>query len=843
MDCILFYRLGDFYEMFYEDAKKASKVLGIALTARQSGSNEKAPMCGIPYHAVGTYLPKLIHNGFKVAICEQIGDPKTSKGPVERQVVRVITPGTILDENYLNADQNNYIVSIYSKQDNYGLAFCDLSTGVFKVALIKGEDSLIDEIAKLNPIECLMPDSFEKKAIFEKITSGTNIFTLANSNYNYEKLLNLLKDKFSANHIFSIGLHNNRVSLLAAGALYKYIQANLKTELDHINHMEVYSPDSYMVLDYATRRNLELTTNINGNKENTLLATIDNTITAGGARILRQWIEQPLKNIHEIVSRHDLVEYFIQRNIVREELRMYLRDFYDMERLITKILYGNADARDLLSLKRSLLLVPNIKHLFAKENFLPLRKIIDGLDPLIHLVELLDKSIINDPPSGLKDGNIIKYGYHDEVDNLREAKRGGKEWIANLEMEERERIGVKSLKVGFNKVFGYYIEVTNANLNQVPDYFIRKQTLANCERYITPKLKELENLILNAEEKLYDLEYRLFQEVRNEVTLYVQQIKNNANIVSQLDSFSSLSVTAEQNNYIRPRIDASTKLRIIRGRHPVVERSMGHLFIPNDIEMNATTNELMVITGPNMSGKSTYLRQNAILVLMAQMGSFVPAEEAEIGIVDRIFTRIGSSDNLAQGQSTFMVEMQEVANIVKYATKNSLVILDEVGRGTSTYDGVSLAWAISEHIHTNIKAKTLFATHYHELTKLQEEYKGIKNYNVGVVEKGDEITFLHEVREGSTDRSYGIQVARLAGLPKELLEKARYILKKLEQDSKFLAVDPTKQGEIEKIIPNIKLSVIEEEIEKLDVWNMTPINALNVLAELQNEIRLKKEVK
>jgi len=845
MDCILFYRLGDFYEMFYEDAKKASKVLGIALTARQSGTSEKAPMCGIPYHAVGSYLPKLLHNGYKVAVCEQIGDPKTSKGPVERQVVRVITPGTILDENYLSADQNNYIVSIYSKQDNYGLAFCDLSTGIFKVALIKGEDSLIDEIAKLNPIECLTPDSFEKKTLLKKITARTNIYTLANSNYNYERLLNVLKDKFSANHIFSIGLHNNRVSLLAAGALYKYIQTNLKTEIDHINQMEVYSPDAYMVLDYATRRNLELTANINGNKENTLLSIIDNTITAGGARVLRQWIEQPLKNIDEIVSRHDLVEYFIQRSVVREELRNYLRDFYDMERLITKIMYGNADAKDLLALKTSLALVPNIKALFAEETFSPLRKIIDILDPLIYLVDLLDKSIINDPPSGLKDGNIIKKGYHEEVDKLREAKRSGKAWIANLEMEEKERIGVKSLKVGFNKVFGYYIEVTNANLNAVPEYYIRKQTLANCERYITPKLKELENLILDAEEKLFELEYRLFHAVRQDVTTYVQQIKSNAKLVATLDVFSGLSVTAEQNNYIRPKIGPSTKLRIIKGRHPVVERSMGHLFIPNDIDMHNTTNDLMVITGPNMAGKSTYLRQNAILVLMAQMGSFIPADEAEIGIVDRIFTRIGSSDNLAQGQSTFMVEMQEVANIVKYATKNSLVILDEVGRGTSTYDGVSLAWAISEHIYTNIKAKTLFATHYHELTKLQEEHKGIKNYNVGVVEKGDEITFLHEVREGSTDRSYGIQVARLAGLPKEILERARYILQRLEQDSNFLATasGTIQHEEMEVKKFNVKLSVIEEEIERLDVWNMTPINALNILADLQNEIRLKRGAK
>ena len=843
MDCILFYRLGDFYEMFFEDAKNASKVLGIALTARQSGTSEKAPMCGIPYHAVGSYLPKLLHKGFKVAICEQIGDPKTSKGPVERKVVRVITPGTILDDSYLSADQNNYIVSIYSKQDEYGLAFCDLSTGVFKVALIKGEDSLIDEIAKLNPAECIMPDSFEKRGILTKVSPTTNIYTLANSTYNYEKLLNVLKEKFSANHIFSIGLHNNRASLFAAGALYRYIKANLKTDLDHINYLEAYSPDAYMVLDYATRRNLELTVNISGNKENTLLATIDNTVTAGGARVLRQWIEQPLKNIDEIVLRHDLVEFFLQRSILRQELRNYLKDFYDMERLISKIMYGNADARDLLSLKNSLSLVPKIKELLSDENFSPLREIIDRLDSLYNLVDLLDKGIINDPPSGLKDGNLIKSGYHEEVDRLREAKRCGKAWIASLELEEREKIGVRSLKVGFNKVFGYYIEITNANRQQVPEYYIRKQTLANCERYITPKLKDLENLILDAEEKLYELEYSLFHRIRREVIVYVQQIRSNANLVAQLDVFSSLSVTAELNNYVRPKIYPSTILRIVKGRHPVVERSMGHLFIPNDLDIDSTINELMIITGPNMAGKSTYLRQNAILILMAQMGSFIPAADAEIGIVDRIFTRIGSSDNLAQGQSTFMVEMQEVANILKYATKNSLIILDEVGRGTSTYDGVSLAWAISEHIHTNLRAKTLFATHYHELTKLQEEYKGIKNYNVGVIEKGDEITFLHKVREGSTDKSYGIQVARLAGLPKELLEKAKYILQRLEHDSMFLADGTSRQSETVIIHQDLTMNLLEEKILRLDVWNMTPINALNVLAELQNEIQLKREVK
>lgn len=846
MDSILFYRLGDFYEMFYDDAILASKVLGIALTARQTGTKEKAPMCGIPYHAVDTYLPRLLQQGYKVAVCEQVGDPKLSKGPVERKVLRVISPGTILDEKYLSADQNNYIVSIYSKQDNYGLAYCDLSTGDFKVALIKGEDSLIDEVAKLNPVECIVPDSFEQKILFKKMGQKTNIYTISNSIYNYEKMLDLLKDSFSANHVFSIGLHNNRVSLLAAGVLYKYLQTNLKTELDHLSNIEVYIPETYMVLDYATRRNLELTANINGNKENTVLSAIDNTTTAAGARVLRQWIEQPLKDIKEIESRLDMVAFFNENVLIREELRNYLKNLYDMERLITKILYGSADARDLSALRSSLCLLPGIRDLFAGQSLEPLKTIIDSLNSLDELVSLLKVSIDDSPASGLKDGNIIKPGYNTDVDRLREAKSKGKTWIASLEMEEREKLGIKSLKVGYNKVFGYYIEITNANLSQVPEHYMRKQTLANCERYITPKLKELENLILDAEEKLYELEYRLFQDIREKVNLHVQEIKNNANLLARLDVFASLSVTAEKNKYNRPKILESNNLKIINGRHPVVEKSLAHLFVPNDIDMN-DANRLMVITGPNMAGKSTYLRQNAVLVLMAQMGSFIPADEAEIGIVDRIFTRIGSSDNLAQGQSTFMVEMQEVANILKYATKDSLIILDEVGRGTSTYDGVSLAWAISEFIHTNIRAKTLFATHYHELTRLQEDHEGIKNYNVGVVEKGDEITFLHKVYEGSTDKSYGIQVARLAGLPADLLAKARKILHSLEKDSTFLSASFIGKTELDKVEVDydkdkVRLSVIDEEIDGLDLWNMTPMNALNKLAQFQNEIRLKRGI-
>lgn len=845
MDSILFYRLGDFYEMFYDDAILASKILGIALTARQAGTKEKAPMCGIPYHAVDNYLPKLLQQGYKVAICEQVGDPKLSKGPVERKVVRIISPGTVLDEKYLPADKNNYIVSIYAKQDSYGLAYCDLSTGDFKVAYIKGEDSLIDEVAKLNPSECIIPDSFEQQILLKKVDQKTNIYTLSNNIYNYEKMLELLKDKFSAKHVFSIGLHNNRVSLLAAGVLYKYLQTNLKNDLEHLTNIEVYIPENYMILDYATRRNLELTANINGNKENTLLSAIDNTITAAGARVLRQWIEQPLKNIKEIEQRLDMVAFFNENVLLREELRSYLKNFLDMERLISKILYGNADARDLVALKNSLCLLPKIRDLFTGQSLEPLNKIINKLNTLEHLVVLLKDSINDSPASGLKEGNIIKPGYNPDVDRLREAKNSGKTWIADLEIKERERLGIKSLKIGYNKVFGYYIEVTNANLGQVPEHYIRKQTLANCERYITPELKELENLILDAEEKLNELEYKLFQEVREKVTLHVQEIKNNANLVARLDVFSSLSVTAEKNRYIRPKIFENNELKIKNGRHPVVEKVLGHLFIPNDINM-CDANRLMIITGPNMAGKSTYLRQNAILVLMAQMGSFIPADEAEIGIVDRIFTRIGSSDNLAHGQSTFMVEMQEVANILKYATKDSLIILDEVGRGTSTYDGVSLAWAISEFIHTSIRAKTLFATHYHELTKLQEDHEGIKNYNVGVIEKGDEITFLHKVCEGSTDKSYGIQVARLAGLPMDLLKRARQILYNLEKDTLFFSTNSIKKIEEDKndFTDNGNkydiLSHIEEKINSLDLWNITPMEALNKLAELQNEIRLYK---
>ncbi len=841
-DCILFYRLGDFYEMFYDDALIASKILGITLTARKTNNSDKAPMCGIPFHAVDAYLPKLLKQGYKVAICEQIGDPKTSKGPVERKVIRVITPGTIINPDYLVAEENNYIVSIYGRQQDYGIAFCDLSTGEFKTCQIKGEDSLLDELVKLNPAECLFSDSYRSSSFLDRLSSSirTNISYIAPSQYNYEKTLKVLIDAFGDKHVFGIGLHSNRAALIAAGVLYKYLENNIQEDLSHISNIEMYCPDGYMLLDYFTRKNLELTSNINGGKENTLLETLDATVTAGGARILRQWIEQPLRDYDEINKRHDLVEYFLNERILRAELRNLLDEFYDMERLMSKVIYGGADARDLDALKKSLKLIPKIQLLFQDHKKEILEDLINGLDPLDELISLLDRSIIDNPPSNIREGGIIKNGFNEEVDKYREAKNNGKNWIANIEQEERANTGIKSLKIGYNKNFGYYLEVTNPNLSQVPDYYIRKQTLSNCERYIVPKLKEIETLILDAEERLNHLEYELFQEIRNKTATYVHKIKKNAFIIAQLDVLASLAVTAENNNYVRPHMTTNNSLKIIKGRHPVVEKSFGHLFVPNNLIMDMN-NRLMIITGPNMSGKSTYLRQNAIIVLMAQMGSFVPAEEAEICITDRIFTRIGSSDNLAQGQSTFMVEMQEVANILKYSSENSLIILDEVGRGTSTYDGVSLAFAISEYIYTKIKAKTLFATHYHELTILQEEYPGIKNYNIGVIEKGDEITFLHEVLEGSTDKSYGIHVARLAGLPNEVLKRAKSILKQFEEEQKVSFI-PKKIETLDcaQEIVN-KKSKIEEEISNIDLNNTTPLQAINKLAELKIMISEQEE--
>ncbi|MEW6624716.1 MAG: DNA mismatch repair protein MutS [Bacillota bacterium] len=836
-DCILFYRLGDFYEMFFEDALIASKVLGIVLTSRQYGYASKAPMCGIPYHSIDTYLPKLLKKGHKVAICEQIGDPNNSKGPVERQVVRVITPGTVIEDNYLVAGENNYIVNIYGKEQEYGVAICDLSTGEFKVANIRGYDNVINEVLKLKPAECLVPEGFESHIITKKLAEALpTIYYFNRGHYNYKKSLELLTKHFQDGQIQSLGLYNYYFALIAAGALFEYLQTTLKNTLTHISTIEFYSPEAFMMLDYSTRKNLELITNLNGGKENTLLETIDTTVTAGGARLLRQWIEQPIKNLGEIISRQTKVELFYKEKVLTLELRSLLKEVYDMERLISKIVYGSADAKDMLALKTTLKTTGSIKETLSRHvGSDGLHIIIDSMNPLEKVVSLIDDCICDTPASGLKDGGIIREGFNEEVDKLRNAKNNAKTLIANIEREEKEKTGIKSLKVGYNKVFGYYLEVTRANLSQIPGHYIRKQTLANCERYITPELKEFESLILDAEDKLKNLEYQLFQQVRNEVIKYVSVLKQNANCLAQLDVLSSLAVTAENNNYVKPLVTNCSNINIQKGRHPVVEKALGHLFVPNNLNIGHENNTIMLITGPNMAGKSTYLRQNALIILLAQIGSFVPAEKAEIGVVDRIFSRIGSSDNLAYGQSTFMVEMQEVANIVKYATSNSLIILDEVGRGTSTYDGVSLAWAITEYIYSKIQAKTLFATHYHELTRLQEYYQGIKNYNVGVIEKGEDIIFQHAVFEGSTDKSYGVQVAKLAGLPHTILDRARTILNSFENG---VQVDINSRS-IEKVpkVSLVQTNPVEDEIDKLNIYEITPIDALNILSELQNRIR------
>jgi DNA mismatch repair protein MutS len=836
-DCILFYRLGDFYEMFFEDALFASKVLSIALTARRSGENKKVPMCGIPYHAVDNYLPKLLKKGHKVAICEQVGDPKKAKGPMKREVIRVITPGTIIDANYLESNKNNYIVSIYNQDQYYGIAFCDLSTGEFRVTNIRGEDNLLDELTKLDPAECLIPEAFPKDFFRILPSRQFTVFKLKASYYHANRLLSLLIEGFSEKCVFTIGLHNNQAMLLAAGSLYKYLQDTVKGDLSHLDEIQAFDPSEFMVLDFATRRNLEIITNINGRKENTLLETLDKTVTAGGGRILRQWLEQPLKSISKIEKRLNLVEYFLDHTLTTIDLRNALKETYDMERLISKIVYGSANAKDMIALRKTLALIPMIKEIILKgKPTSELSNLTDKIDPLEELFVLLSEAIIDDPPLSIKEGNIIKNGYDDGVDQYRTAKNNGKRWIAAIEKQEKERTGIKSLKIGFNKVFGYYIEVTKANLDLVPQDYMRKQTLANCERYITPKLKEKESLILEAEEKLSSLEYELFQALRRKTISFAKKIKYNYYLIAQLDLLSTLAVIAEENDYIRPKLKEDTQLKLAAARHPVVEQKLGHLFVPNDLCIGGVDNKLMVITGPNMSGKSTYLRQNALLVLMAQMGSFIPAKSAEIGIVDRIFTRIGSSDNLAYGQSTFMVEMQEVSNIIKYSTDKSLIILDEVGRGTSTYDGVSLAWAISEYIYATINARTLFATHYHELTSLQEKYQGIKNFNIGVIEKGDEITFLHKLVEGSTDKSYGIQVAKLAGLPNEIITRAQELLIWL-QDNTDIQI-PKQMNDTQIQTP---INVLENEIANLDLNRMTPIDALNILVEFQKRLSHKGE--
>ena len=857
-DCILFFRLGDFYEMFFDDAIVASKELEIALTGRDCGLKERAPMCGVPYHSAQNYIAKLVEKGYKVAICEQIEDPATARGIVKRDVVRIITPGTIVDTYMLHEEKNNYILSLYKEEKGVGISFADISTGELKTAEFTGKEyinQVFDEIFRIDPSEIITNIPEEDQLIRNKIRiSAAYISNFGDWAFQLEHAEKKIKDHFQVLTLEGLGISDKPYAICATGALLEYLHQTQKKSLFHINKINYYTSEQYVLLDKSTRRNLELTETIRDkSKKGSLFWVLDKTNTAMGARTLRKWIESPLRDIHEIQYRLDAVEELKNNLTAREELKELLKKVYDLERLAGRISYGNANPRDLIALKVSLKTLPMIKEIVDSLEQSLFQKLFQNMDLLEEVVDLIEDSIIEDPPVSIKEGQIIKDSYNQELDSLREAITGGKKWIADLENHEKKATGIKSLKVGFNKQFGYYIEVTNSNLGLVPEHYIRKQTLVNSERYITPELKEVESKVLGAEDKIIDLEYKLFIEVRDRIKEFIESIQNAASSIAALDVLLSFAEVSDQFNYTKPIINDEDKIEISNGRHPVVERMMEMgMFIANDTLLDCDENRLLIITGPNMAGKSTYMRQVALIVLMAQAGCFVPADKAVVGVVDKIFTRVGASDDLAQGQSTFMVEMSELANILNNATDKSLVILDEVGRGTSTYDGLSIAWAVVEYfaLQNRRGSRTLFATHYHELTELENVLKNVKNYCITVKEDEDDIIFLRKIVRGSIDKSYGIQVAKLAGVSDSIIQRAKEILVSLEEKDKKHSI----KIEVSQNIPQNKKSQkdqsfvsesgrqmtlfdyqgqkIIEELKNIDILHMTPMEAMNCLYDL-----------
>ena len=768
-DCILFYRLGDFYEMFFEDAKIVSRELELTLTGKSCGQEERAPMCGVPFHAYESYMNRLVAKGYKVAICEQMEDPKQAKGMVRREVIRVVTPGTNINEQALDEGKNNYIMCIVSLSDQFGVATADVTTGDFFVTEVDSKRRLLDEIYKFSPTEVVCNEALFMSGLdIDDLKNRVGIVLYSLENWYFDDSLceNTLKEHFRVNSLEGLGLADLECGMIASGSLLKYLYETQKNSLEQISAIHPYTTGKFMVLDSSTRRNLELVETLREKaKRGSLLWVLDKTKTAMGARMLRSFVEQPLIEKEEIEGRLDAIEELMQRAIDREELREYLNPVYDLERLLTRITYQSANPRDLTAFKSSIGMIPHIRGILLELQSKEIQGICEDMDTLEDLYTLIDAAIEEEPPITVREGGIIKDGYHEEIDRLREAKSQGKNWLAELEAKEREKTGIKNLKIKFNKVFGYYLEVTNSFKDLVPDYYTRKQTLTNAERYITPELKEMEDMILGAEDKLVQLEYELLRELREQIAKNVVRIQKTAKALAKIDVFASLALISEQNHYCRPSLNQNGRIDIKNGRHPVVEKMINNdMFIANDTYLDNQKNRISVITGPNMAGKSTYMRQTALIVLMAQIGCFVPAETADIGIVDRIFTRVGASDDLASGQSTFMVEMTEVANILRNATGNSLLILDEIGRGTSTFDGLSIAWAVVEHISNPklLGAKTLFATHYHELTELEGKLDNVNNYCIAVKEKGDDIVFLRKIVKGGADKSYGIQVAKLA---------------------------------------------------------------------------------
>ena len=862
-DCILFYRLGDFYEMFFEDALTCSRELEITLTGKNCGLEEKAPMCGVPFHSVDGYLNKLISKGYKVAICEQVEDPKSAKGLVKREVVRIVTPGTNLNTQALDESRNNYLMSIVYTTNAYGISAIDITTGDYYVTEVENERKLLDEINKFSPSEIICNDSFYVSGIDIEDLRGRlaiSVSALEPWYFDDDLCIRSLKNHFHVGDLQGLGLTDYTIGTIAAGSIMQYLYETQKNALIHITKMIPYVTSKYMLLDSSTRRNLELTETLREKqKRGSLLWVLDKTKTAMGARLLRNYVEQPLIHAEHINDRLDAIEELNASAITREELREYLNPIYDLERLISKVSYKNTNARDLIAFKTSLEMLPHIKTLLQEFKKSELKGAGEELDVLSDIYQMIDNSIEEDPPLSVREGGFIKEGYSEEVDILRKAKTEGKDWLAELEAREREATGIKNLRIKFNKVFGYYLEVTNSYQDLVPMNWVRKQTLANAERYTTDELKKLEDTILGAEDKLFALEYELFCEIREKIASEISRIQATAKLIAKIDTYASLALVAERNNYVRPDINTDGIIEIQEGRHPVVEQMIQNdLFVTNDTYLNNKGKRVSIITGPNMAGKSTYMRQTALIVLMAQIGCFVPAKKANIGIVDRIFTRVGASDDLASGQSTFMVEMTEVANILNNATKDSLLILDEIGRGTSTFDGLSIAWAVVEHISSTrlLGAKTLFATHYHELTELEGKLEGVNNYCIAVKEQGDDIVFLRKIVKGGADKSYGIQVAKLAGIPAGVLNRAHEIAEQLSnhdiaQTAKRIEVrqDEVLEALRAKNVESFQMSIFDStsstnssediilKLREMDLSVMTPIDAMNELYKLQKKVK------
>ncbi len=860
-DCILFYRLGDFYEMFFDDALLVSRELEITLTGKDCGLDERAPMCGVPYHAVDSYLDRLVANGHKVAICEQVEDPKLAKGIVKREVIRVVTPGTNMSAQTLEDSRNNYLMCIAYSSERSGISVVDITTGDFYLTEMEENSKILDEIGKYAPSEIICNEAFFMSGLpIEELRSRQHIsINLMDPRYfDDDTCKNAIARHFRTNGIAGLGISDFPMGIVASGCILQYLNETQKNELHHITHLYPYIASKYMLLDSFTRRNLELVETMRDKqKRGSLLWVLDKTKTAMGARLLRSFVEQPLIDKELIEQRLNAVEAFCKDPTSRDELREYLNPVYDLERLIGKVSYQSVNPRDLLALKNSLAMMPHIKTVLNNINDPHLTAIKEEIDDLRDVTGLIEDSICEEAPMLVHEGGIIKDGFKEDVDMLRKAKTDGKSWLAQLEDKDRERTGIKNLRIKYNKVFGYYFEVTNSFKDLVPEDYIRKQTLAGAERYTTPRLKELEDVILNAEDKLYGLEYDVFCEIRDAIAGEMERIQKTAKAIALLDVYASLSLVAERNQFVRPSINEKGTIRIKNGRHPVVEQMLDNdLFIPNDTYLNNQNDAIAIITGPNMAGKSTYMRQVALIVLLAQMGSFVPASFADIGLVDRIFTRVGASDDLASGQSTFMVEMNEVANILRNATSKSLLILDEIGRGTSTFDGLSIAWAVVEHIANRkiLGAKTLFATHYHELTELEGKMDNVKNYCIAVKENGEDIVFLRKIVTGGADRSYGIQVAKLAGLPDMVVDRAKEIAEQISDNDitekvqsinvnqgKGTKKKPPHYDEVDLQQMSLFATTTDEdilkELEEVDISNLTPLDALNTLYRLQNKMK------